>query len=137
MAEGTHLSEQECWELLHSQEFGRMAYELDGQPNIVPLNYAVDGQQLVFRTAEGSTVHGLCQDRHVAFEVDQVVEEVGSSVVVRGTAVVLPPEEELRLEQVGLRAWLGDNRPVLIAIQPSEVHGRRYPLQRPWRSMLR
>lgn len=138
-AERGILSVEDCWQLLREQEFGRLAYVADGLPSIVPLNYAVDGEQLVFRTAEGTKLTSLLADAHVAFEVDQVDDEneTGSSVVVRGEARLLALEEELRLEQVGLRPWLRGDKAIIVAIRPTEITGRCYNLRRPWRHMMR
>ncbi|MDO5682090.1 MAG: pyridoxamine 5'-phosphate oxidase family protein [Propionibacteriaceae bacterium] len=133
------LSTEDCWAVLRSREFGRLAYVIEGAPSIAPINYVVDGDQLVFRTTDGTKLHNIIADPRVAFEVDEVddADEVGVSVVVRGEAHVLSADEEYRIEQVGLRAWLGHDRPVLVAIRPAEVTGRRYQLRRPWRSMMR
>lgn len=133
------LSDENCWDLLRANEFGRLAYVVDGAPAIVPTNYAVDGDQLVFRTTDGTKLHSLLANPRVAFEIDHVDDdtEVGTSVVVHGEAHVLSSDEEWRIEQVGLRAWLGQDRPVLVAIRPSAVTGRRYHLRRPWRHFMR
>jgi|LSQX01.3.fsa_nt_gb nitroimidazol reductase NimA-like FMN-containing flavoprotein (pyridoxamine 5'-phosphate oxidase superfamily) len=133
------LSSEDCWDVLTSREFGRLAYVVDGAPAIVPINYVVDGGQLVFRTSDGTKLHSIVADPRVAFEVDEVddANEIGISVVVRGEAHVLSADEEYRIEQVGLRAWLGHDRPVLVAIEPHEITGRRYGLKRPWRRMMR
>lgn len=138
-AEQEPLSDEDCWALLRVQEFGRLAYVIDGAPAIVPTNYAVDGDQLVFRTTHGTKLHSILADPRVAFEIDHVDDDddLGTSVVVRGVAHVLSADDEPRIEQVGLRAWLGHDRPVLVAIRPTEVTGRRYHLRRPWRHMLR
>lgn len=133
------LSPDECWDLLRNREFGRLAYVADGAPRIVPVNYRVDGSQLVFRTADGQKLRSILRENRVAFEVDEVddLNETGCSVVILGRARVLPESDELRLEQVGLRAWLGTEKPVLVAITPAELTGRRYYLRRPWRHMMR
>lgn len=138
-AERGILSEEDCWELLRNHEFGRLAYVTDGLPVIVPINYVVDGDQLVFRTANGAKLQSILANSHVAFEVDKVDDttETGCSVVVRGEAVRLPADEEIRLEQVGLRAWLGSEKPILVAVRPTLITGRHYHLRRPWRHMIR
>ncbi|GAB3714035.1 pyridoxamine 5'-phosphate oxidase family protein [Mariniluteicoccus flavus] len=133
----THLTRDECWELLHEAELGRLAWADDDQATILPINYAVDEHTIVFRTAEGSKLEAVVGDRPLAFEVDVVADEVGRSVVVRGHGHVLPASEGARLEQVGLRPWLGTAKPVLVELSPTDVSGRRYPLARPWRSMRR
>ena len=48
------LTSEECWELLHDEEFGRLAFRLVDEVHITPINYAVEGGSLLFRTAEGS-----------------------------------------------------------------------------------
>ena len=48
------LHPEECWEFLAASEFGRLAYHLADEVHIVPINYAVDDDRLVFLTAEGS-----------------------------------------------------------------------------------
>ena len=55
----TELAELDCWELLREQEFGRLAFHLVNEVHIVPINYAVSGERLVFRTAEGSKLLGI------------------------------------------------------------------------------
>ncbi|WP_432559596.1 pyridoxamine 5'-phosphate oxidase family protein [Granulicoccus sp. GXG6511] len=133
------LSTEDCWDVLRHREFGRLAYVIDGAPTIVPINYVVDGARLVFRTTDGTKLHNIMADHRVAFEVDEIDDgnEIGTSVVVRGEAHLLPADEEFRIEQVGLRAWLGPDRPILVAIEPNEITGRRYRLRRPWRRMSR
>ena len=49
----TELSPDECWEMLRGEEFGRLAFRLVDEVHITPINYAVDGDTLLFRTAEG------------------------------------------------------------------------------------
>ncbi|GAB3624659.1 pyridoxamine 5'-phosphate oxidase family protein [Mariniluteicoccus endophyticus] len=133
----TVLSEDECWELLRAHELGRLAWADDGEATILPINYAVDDHTLVFRTAPGSKLEAVIADRVLAFEVDALEGEVGMSVMVRGRGHVLPASEEARIDQVGLRAWLGNDKPVLVTIAPTTVSGRRYELKRPWKSMIR
>lgn len=133
----TVMTDDECWEMLHAHELGRLAWADDDQVTILPVNYAVDERTIVFRTAEGSKAEAVVHDRPLAFQIDSVEGEIGRSVLVRGRGHVLPASEEARLEQVGLRAWLGPGRPILVVVDPTDVSGRRYPLQRPWRSMRR
>ena len=80
----SNLTTEQCWELLHAQEFGRLAFHLLDEVHIVPLNYAVDAdRRLVFRTAEGSKLLGLTINDDVAFEIDEFGDEEAHSVVVR------------------------------------------------------
>ncbi|WP_081684290.1 pyridoxamine 5'-phosphate oxidase family protein [Granulicoccus phenolivorans] len=139
MSQDSVLSEDECWELLKAQEFGRLAYILSDRIQMVPVNYAVNGQTLVFRTARGSKLAGVMSNAAVVFEVDAIDDgaEVGRSVVLHGVADVLPAEAEPMIEQLGLRPWLDTVKPTLVLITPDELTGRRYDLSRPWRHMIR
>ena len=45
------LTVQECWELLGSARVGRLAVCMSGRPGIFPVNFVVDDETIVFRTA--------------------------------------------------------------------------------------
>jgi len=47
------LSDEECWQFLRSEEIGRLAFAMVDEVHIAPINYAVDGRTLLFRTAPG------------------------------------------------------------------------------------
>src|SRR5206468_10350409 len=81
------LSEQECLRLLRSRSLGRVALVDDGQPVILPVNYAADDRAVVIRTAPGMKLRSAPMSA-VAFEVDEVDADRGIawSVVVRGVA---------------------------------------------------
>lgn len=44
----TDLTPEQCWEMLRGDEFGRLAFRLVDEVHITPINYAVDGQSLLF-----------------------------------------------------------------------------------------
>jgi len=131
----TELPELDCWELLRQQEFGRLAFHLVNEVHIVPINYVVSGGRLVFRTAEGSKLLGITMNQDVAFEIDQYDEEHATSVVVRGTAQELEGDEADRAEQLPLRPWVPTAKFSIVAIEPTEITGRRFRLDRPWSQM--
>ena len=129
----TELPELDCWELLREQEFGRLAFHLANEVHIVPINYLVDGQNLVFRTAEGSKLLGVTMNQDVAFEVDRYDEKRAVSVVVRGKARELEGAEADRAEQLPSTpgcpttssAWSSSSRPRSPAGRSSSRgHGR-------------
>ena len=132
----TALSEEECWELLRSQEFGRLAFHLAREVHIVPLNYAIDAKdRIVFRTAEGSKLLGLTMNDDVAFEIDEFTEEEARSVVVRGNARQLERPELDEIEQLPLRPWVDTAKFNVIAVEVDEMSGRHFELTRPWLHM--
>ena len=65
-----HLSQRECWDLLASTPVGRIGVLVDSAPEIYPVNHAVDGQTIVFRTERGEKLRGLDRSPSVCFEVD-------------------------------------------------------------------
>ena len=71
------LDRDACWEFLRGHEFGRLAFHLAGEVHITPINYAVDGQTLLFRTSEGNKLLGVVMNDDVAFEprVDHPITE--------------------------------------------------------------
>jgi hypothetical protein len=50
------LGRSECLNLLATAQVGRVALVVDGHPEILPVNYALDGDAVLFRTAEGSVL---------------------------------------------------------------------------------
>lgn len=131
----SELSDLECWDFLRGQELGRLAFHLLGEVHIVPINYAVDGERLLFRTAEGSKLLGITMNDDVAFEVDEIVGEQATSVVVRGRAEVLEGSAAYAADEVRLRPWLDGPKFTVVAIQVTEITGRHAHLHRPWIGM--
>lgn len=63
------LSIEECWRYLRSQHLGRVTITAAGRPHIFPVNYAIGGRTIVFRTAPGAKLeHG--PGSITCFEVD-------------------------------------------------------------------
>ena len=82
------LTDDVCLTLLSSHGVGRMAFVGDDDvPVILPVNYIVDGNDIVVRTDHGETYEHVPL-HWVAFEVDEFDTEaqVGWSVLVRGRA---------------------------------------------------
>ena len=126
------LTPEECWAILRAEEFGRFAFRLVDEIHITPINYAVDEDTLLFRTAEGSKLLGVVMGSSVAFEVDQCDEEWARSVVVRGHTRLLDEHEEHRAENVPLRPWVPTLKYNVVEIVPEVVSGREFHLERPW-----
>ncbi|MCY4725379.1 pyridoxamine 5'-phosphate oxidase family protein [Nocardioides sp. STR2] len=137
----TRLGTEECWEFLRRHEFGRLAHHLADEVHIAPVNYAVDHdaatgrRSLLFRTAEGSKLLGVVMNPDVAFEVDEVVGEQATSIVLRGRARKLEEDEEHRAENLPLRPWVATEKWNVVEVGVTEISGRRFELSRPWTHM--
>jgi uncharacterized protein len=132
----TQLTTDECWAMLHEQEFGRLAFHLMDEVHLAPINYAVDHDTLLFRTAEGSKLLAVVMNPDVAFEIDELDEHTARSVVVRGVARRLEEDELHRAEQVPLRPWVKTPKYDVVEIRPTEITGRSFDLSRPWLHMI-
>jgi nitroimidazol reductase NimA-like FMN-containing flavoprotein (pyridoxamine 5'-phosphate oxidase superfamily) len=125
------LPRAECLNLLGRSHFGRLAVSRgEGAPIIRPLNYVFDprSQSVVFRTAQGSKLHGLLRAREAAFEIDGIDAggRTGWSVVILGVAEEVTNTSELRrLEKLGLEVWAPGPRTHWVRIRARTVSGRR------------
>ncbi len=126
------MTTEECWDMLRAHEFGRLAFHLGGEVHLTPINYAVEHDTLLFRTAEGSKLLAVEMNSDVAFEIDEFSEQHARSVIVRGVARHLPEDEEHRAENVPLRPWVPSLKYDVVEIRPTEISGRTFELSRPW-----
>lgn len=124
------LGEDACFYLLQTRDLGRIAFSVDEQPEIFPVNYAMEGRILVFRTGPGRKLDSV-PNTPVAFEVDSWDPERGTgwSVVIKGRVEDVTtnsgrPAEHLRRARV--RPVAPGNRWHWLAIMPTEVTGRRF-----------
>lgn len=128
--EGTDiLSEDECWELLARASVGRIAIHIGDQPDILPINYVVDGGTIVFRTMHGTKLAVATLQRNVAFEIDgfEPHGRTAWSVVVQGwTEVVRDLEEIFEAAELPLYPWISSPTPTFVRIHPRGVTGRRF-----------
>jgi nitroimidazol reductase NimA-like FMN-containing flavoprotein (pyridoxamine 5'-phosphate oxidase superfamily) len=124
------LTEEECWALLADGDVGRLAYRLVDEIHLVPVNYGLDGRNIVFRTAPGSKLLAAELHSAVAFEIDWYGETAAWSVVVRGRIRHLGEDEESRLDSVAPRSWIPTLKYDYVELTPESVSGRRFMLRR-------
>jgi nitroimidazol reductase NimA-like FMN-containing flavoprotein (pyridoxamine 5'-phosphate oxidase superfamily) len=124
------LNRYDCAELLRANRVGRIGFLNDGWPAILPVNYVMDGDDIVIRTDSGTKFAALRHGAEVSFEIDAIdrLYRSGWSVLVYGNAAELDDGEELeRVKSLGLRAWHQGMKPFWIRIAPVLVTGRRLP----------
>lgn len=120
----TEIPREECLALLRSVEVGRIAVSRACQgPLVVPVNYVIDGDAVVFRSDAGTKLASLGH-RPVSFEVDLIdaLRRTGWSVLVEGMA-------EVRVAALdpgpAVASWVPDAKPYWVRIVPRSVTGRR------------
>lgn len=136
-----HLSESDCMRLLGTRQLGRVAFNVRGLPEILPVNYALEGSMVAFRTGPGLKL-GFMPGARVAFEVDgwDPRTGIGWSVVVKGVAEDVTGDVgrpgSLRASLV-LEPVAPGEKWNWIAIFPAEVSGRRFEFQPERRPLMR
>ncbi|MFI6512275.1 pyridoxamine 5'-phosphate oxidase family protein [Streptosporangium sp. NPDC050855] len=128
------LDRQECLRLIAPGGVGRVAFDDQGGPVILPVNYVLHEETVIFRTAVGGPfdaglrtgVEGV--EFKIAFEVDQLdaAASEGWSVLVRGGVHhVSDPEELAAAQATGVQPWAGGERTLYVRISANEITGRR------------
>jgi nitroimidazol reductase NimA-like FMN-containing flavoprotein (pyridoxamine 5'-phosphate oxidase superfamily) len=118
----------ECFELLEPGGVGRVGFTAAAGIMMLPVNFAVAGRTIVFRTAR-DTLLALYANASVSFEADRLDEALheGWSVLVHGRAHEVTDERAVkRLEDTThLEPWAGGARDVYIRIALTRISGRR------------
>ena len=121
------LDRPEALQLLAGATIGRIGIHAKALPVVLPVNFYLDGDQIVIRTGKGSKLDAATRNAVVAFEVDDInpLYHSGWSVVITGIArEVTDPLELERLERLPLAHWAQTNGRY-IAISTEIVSGRR------------
>lgn len=129
-AEGelVELGRDECLHLLAGDVVGRVIFTDSALPAAQPVNYVVDGDEVLFRTAGGSKLAAATRNVVVAFEVDDIDRSTstGWSVLAVGQAYEVTDADRLaRLGGAGPAPWIARRSAHLIAIPLVRLTGRR------------
>jgi hypothetical protein len=128
MADAHELSPEECLRLLKSGVFGRVALTTPTGPFIVPVNYSVVNDVVVFRTTPHSVLGTYARNAQVAFEVDHVDYEYGTgwSVLARGRGDAITDSRDLDTITSSWtpRPWASGHRNAYFGLRWSELTGR-------------
>ena len=129
-----HLSElrildhAECLELLRTVTMGRIAFAERGLPAIQPVNFTVDGSNVIIRTSGGGKLAAAVAGAMVAFEADKVdaATRTGWSVVVMGHASLIRDIDQLvALAGPDSHPWAPGRSDHVIRIRSERITGRR------------
>ncbi len=121
------LSDQECWEQLATQDVGRLVTRVRDVIDIFPVNYVVDGESIVLRTAEGSKLVELVISEDVLFEVDEHTDSDAWSVILRGKARRLERASEIEAaDALPLKPMVPTLKRNYVRIVPTSMSGRHF-----------
>ena len=119
----------DCLRLLASVPLGRIGFLSDGEVVVLPVNHAVAGQDVVFRTTLGSKLSAAESENAVTFEADHYDPRcrAGWSVLVTGRAEMVYDDAEIAaLDRLGLEPWPDAvDRSFWVRIRATALTGRR------------
>lgn len=126
----TELSSSQCYDLLQTARYGRLGLVAEHYPLIIPINYAMDGGVIVFRSGPGTKLTNA-EQANVTFQVDEIDQQrhSGWTVLVRGQAeeVTAGHSDDLveRTKATGLQPWIPGTDFRWVRIIPHAIAGRR------------
>ena len=124
----SELTREEAISLLATASVGRVGITVGALPAILPVNFAVVDNAIVFRSAPGAKVAAALEEAVVAFETDEsdARSSTGWSVLVVGYARQITDEARLeRVRALAPRPWTPGTGDHFIEIPLDIVSGRR------------
>ena len=118
----------ECWRLLSGRSVGRLGFQTEKGPRIIPVNYTLAGESIVIRTAPRTEIVRVAPGQTVAFEIDQIDEslQTGWSILAVGVLNVVSLESlRLLAPHQTPDPWVEGPRSVFLEFDPRELTGRR------------
>lgn len=95
------MTAEDCRKAMSTAAFGRLASVQDGQPYVVPVSFAVDGDCAYLFSMPGQKVDWMRKNPRVCLEVDDVNGQTSwTSIVVLGRYEELPDTQAVRPERV-------------------------------------
>jgi len=121
------LSQETCLRRLRENAVGRIAFVVDDDPIILPVNYRLveppSGPVIALRTRPGNVIEHAPSG--VAFEIDSIdpLHREGWSVLVRGELLHASPTSAEFRERYEPDTWLTD-REAWLLVDPWAISGR-------------
>jgi len=123
------LSREECFRLLATQAVGRIGITVQALPAVLPVNFGLLGESVVFRTIPGTKLDAATNKTVVAFEVDSYEPDgrSGWSVLVIGEAKKLLDDDVDGAAALEIDAWPLDGQVShFVHIEGTQISGRRF-----------
>jgi uncharacterized protein len=123
------LSRSECFDLLAQVSVGRIGASIDALPVILPVNFALSGESVLFRTIPGTKLDAATIGAVVAFQADTYgVGDWSWSVLLQGVASSVSDEAgQAQAGSIHIGPWAGGHVDLrLVRIVGTNVSGRRF-----------
>ena len=123
------IDRDECIALLAADEVGRLAVVDGARPVIFPVNYVLDGEDIVFRTAPGTKVEQGPRSP-ACFEIDSFdrAHQAGWSVVVTGRLEEVTQYNGslfAHASELPVHPWADGVKDHIMRLVPASITGRR------------
>ena len=122
------LTRSECLGLLADGLIGRVVFTDHALPTVQPVNYLLDGEEIIFRTANGSKLAAATRNAVVAFQLDEfdMITRSGWSVLGVGEAYeVVDPARLTELADLQTDPWVCGHDVHTLSIPLTIISGRR------------
>ena len=129
MNEVVELTVQECLELLGARTVGRVGLMTEAGIRIFPVNYTVFGDKVVFRTLPYGAIANSAHGAEVAFEVDELDDELrsGWSVLAVGACERVEDPDTVRMIRAegDVEPWAAGHRNLYFQVSWTDLTGRQ------------
>jgi uncharacterized protein len=122
------LDRDDCLRLLDQGVLGRVVYTDAAMPAAQPVNYLLDGQEVVFRTGGGSKLAAATRRAVVAVQADQIDSDTRTGWSVLGVGLAYEVTDSHRLAELAARLpvpWAAHRTAHTIAIPLDHLSGRQ------------
>ncbi|MEY2433095.1 MAG: uncharacterized protein QOC92_2820 [Acidimicrobiaceae bacterium] len=118
------INRDECLRLLREDEVGRLGVVHGRSPVILPVNYTMDGDDVVFRTAPGTKLDAGPRSP-ACFEIDSFdrVAKTGWSVMVAGRLEEIGVYDLDGRAQLDVHPWASGQRDHWMRLCPTRITG--------------
>ena len=127
MAELTELDRDTCLSLLGPGGIGRVVFTDMALPAAQPVNYLLDGEEIIFRTANGSKLAAATRNAVVAFQTDHFEWDTHTGWSILGVGQAYEITEPRRLAELANRLphpWAPERTAHTITIPLQRLTGR-------------
>ena len=131
----TVLDDATSRQLLGTVRVGRVALPDEPSPTVLPVDFVVHGETIIFRTVEGAKLEAARARGPASFQADGVdpTFDTGWSVLVRGHLDELDdPTEDEQAAIDRLHPLVGGHRPHVVRLSIDSMSGRRVVQDPAW-----